>query len=228
MENRYGYCGRQNDQNNQVSMAGKVSGDFRRIQNRNGGCFYITRLSARRLSDYTDRIPLLIPESLVDPGIDWRGKTVAVEGQFRSCNFYDRRGMHLLLFVYVGKWEVRVNSETPDSEDDINDIHLNGYVCREPVYRRTPLGREITDVMLAVNRSRGETDYIPGICWGRNARYAARELEVGSRVEVQGRIQSRYYTKEYSSEVREKRTAYEVSVNRIRPVAKQEERRSTE
>ena len=101
-------------------------------------------------------------------------------------------------------------------EDDIksNQIYLDGYICKEPIYRKTPLGREIADLLVAVNRSYGKSDYIPCICWGRNARYAS-SFEVGSHVEVYGRIQSREYIKKIGEEQTEKRVAYEVSVNKI-------------
>ncbi len=95
-----------------------------------------------------------------------------------------------------------------------NQIFLDGYICKEPVYRKTPLGREIADLLLAVNRPYGKSDYIPCICWGRNARYAST-FQVGARCEVWGRIQSREYMKKLSEEEVEKRVAYEVSVSKL-------------
>ena len=101
-------------------------------------------------------------------------------------------------------------------EDDIksNQIYLDGYICKEPIYRKTPLGREIADLLVAVNRSYGKSDYIPCICWGRNARFAGK-FEVGTHIHLWGRIQSRTYQKRLDNDVVEKRTAYEISVSKI-------------
>ena len=104
--------------------------------------------------------------------------------------------------------------EIPEGEQNPNHIFLDGYVCKKPVYRKTPLGREIADVLLAVNRPYGKSDYIPCICWGRNARYAD-QFEVGAHVQLWGRIQSREYQKKIDEEVYEKRVAYEVSVSKL-------------
>ena len=95
-----------------------------------------------------------------------------------------------------------------------NQIFLDGFICKKPVYRMTPLGREIADILLAVNRAYGKSDYIPCICWGRNARYAG-SLEVGGHIQLWGRIQSRQYQKRVSEDEVVNRVAYEISVSKI-------------
>lgn len=102
----------------------------------------------------------------------------------------------------------------PQEQSKSNQIYLDGYVCKPPIYRKTPLGREIADILIAVNRPYGKSDYIPCIAWGRNARFAST-IEVGGHLQVQGRVQSREYTKKINEEETEKRVAYEVSVSKI-------------
>ena len=132
-------------------------------------------------------------------------------GQFRSYNRHEEHKNRLVLSLFVR--EVAFIEEELDGAKT-NQIFLDGYICKLPVYRKTPLGREIADLLLAVNRPYGKSDYIPCICWGRNARFAA-SFEVGEHVQVIGRIQSREYIKKLSETEAEKRTAYEVSVSKL-------------
>lgn len=134
-----------------------------------------------------------------------------VSGQFRSYNRHEEQKNRLVLSVFVR--EVEFVEEEMDGAKT-NSILLDGYICKAPVYRKTPLGREIADLLLAVNRPYGKSDYIPCICWGRNARYASG-FEVGAHVQVLGRIQSREYIKKISEIETEKRIAYEVSVSKL-------------
>ena len=145
---------------------------------------------------------------------DYYGDTMEAIGQFRSYNRHDGIRNHLELYVFVR--EVRFMKEFTDCTKT-NQIFLDGYICKPPVYRRTPLGREIADILLAVNRPYGKSDYIPCISWGRNARYVSG-LEVGTRVRTWGRVQSREYVKQLSETECEKRIAYEVSVSRLEEV----------
>ena len=186
-------------ENNQVTMIGEIVSEFEFSHEVYGEGFYLVDISVSRLSDSVDYIPLMVSERLVDVTQSYIGETISVSGQF------------LILSVFVRELEF-----VDEIEDDIksNQIYLDGYICKEPIYRKTPLGREIADLLVAVNRSYGKSDYIPCICWGRNARYAS-SFEVGSHVEVYGRIQSREYIKKIGEEQTEKRVAYEVSVNKI-------------
>ena len=198
-------------ENNQVTMIGEIVSEFEFSHEVYGEGFYLVDISVSRLSDSVDYIPLMVSERLVDVTQSYIGETISVRGQFRSYNRHEEKKNRLILSVFVRELEF-----VDEIEDDIksNQIYLDGYICKEPIYRKTPLGREIADLLVAVNRSYGKSDYIPCICWGRNARYAS-SFEVGSHVEVYGRIQSREYIKKIGEEQTEKRVAYEVSVNKI-------------
>ena len=198
-------------ENNQVTMIGEIVSEFEFSHEVYGAGFYLVDISVSRLSDSVDYIPLMVSERLVDVTQSYIGETISVSGQFRSYNRHEEKKNRLILSVFVRELEF-----VDEIEDDIksNQIYLDGYICKEPIYRKTPLGREIADLLVAVNRSYGKSDYIPCICWGRNARYAS-SFEVGSHVEVYGRIQSREYIKKIGEEQTEKRVAYEVSVNKI-------------
>ena len=146
---------------------------------------------------------------------DYTGEFIMASGQFRSYNWHEEQKNRLVLSVFVR--EISFMEEEPDGSKT-NSILLDGYICKEPIYRKTPLGREIADLLLAVNRPYGKSDYIPCICWGRNARYASG-FEVGEHVQVLGRIQSREYVKKLSETETEKRDAYEVSVSKLECMA---------
>lgn len=197
--------------NNQVYMMGEVVSDFQFSHEVFGEGFYMVEIAVNRLSNYADYIPLMVSERLVDTSQDYTGELVRIVGQFRSYNRHDEKKNRLVLSVFVREWEFC--DELEDGEKT-NQIFLDGYVCKEPVYRKTPLGREIADVLLAVNRSYGKSDYIPCICWGRNARFAS-SFQVGNHVQILGRIQSREYVKRINEEETERRIAYEVSVSKI-------------
>lgn len=168
-------------------------------------------VNVKRLSNSEDRIPLMISERLIDVSQDYTGEFIMVSGQFRSYNRHDEFKNRLVLSVFVR--EVSFVEEELDGAKT-NTIFLDGYICKLPVYRKTPLGREIADLLLAVNRPYGKSDYIPCICWGRNARFASG-FEVGEHVQIIGRIQSREYVKKLTETETEKRIAYEVSVSKL-------------
>ncbi len=176
-----------------------------------GEGFYMVDVQVKRLSNSEDRIPLMVSERLIDVSQDYIGEFIMVSGQFRSYNRHDEQKNRLVLSVFVR--EVEFIEEELDGAKT-NNIFLDGYICKLPVYRKTPLGREIADLLLAVNRPYGKSDYIPCICWGRNARFAST-FEVGEHVQVIGRIQSREYIKKLSETETEKRVAYEVSVSKL-------------
>ena len=168
-------------------------------------------VAVNRLSNYLDYIPLMVSERLINVREDYTGQIIYVTGQFRSFNRHEEKKNRLVLSVFVR--ELEFLEEVPE-EIKSNQIFLDGYICKEPIYRKTPLGREIADLLIAVNRSYGKSDYIPCICWGRNARFASG-FEVGGHVAIWGRIQSREYVKKLSETETEKRVAYEVSVSKI-------------
>ena len=190
---------------------GKIASGFTFSHQVYGEGFYLVDLLVKRLSDSEDRIPLMVSERLVDVTQDYEGEYIMVQGQFRSYNRHEEKKNRLVLSVFV-----RELSFVEEADDSIktNQIFLDGYICKPPVYRKTPLGREIADLLLAVNRPYGKSDYIPCICWGRNARYASA-FEVGGHVLLWGRIQSREYIKKLNENQTEKRTAYEVSVSKL-------------
>jgi len=198
-------------ENNQVTIMGQVDGAFVFSHEVFGEGFYIVDVLVQRLSGSDDRIPLMISERLIDVTEDYTGEYIVVHGQFRSYNRHEEQKNRLVLSVFVR--EVSFVEEEPDGSKT-NSILLDGYICKEPIYRKTPLGREIADLLLAVNRPYGKSDYIPCICWGRNARYASG-FEVGEHVQVLGRIQSREYVKKLSETETQRRTAYEVSVSKL-------------
>ena len=202
-------------ENNKVCITGEVVSDFRYSHEVFGEGFYMLDVSVNRLSDMADVIPLMISERLIDVTKDYRGQKLAVMGQFRSYNRHEGLKNKLVLSIFVREFEF--TDEYPVEQAKSNQIYLDGYICKPPVYRKTPLGREIADVLIAVNRPYGKSDYIPCIAWGRNARYA-QTLEVGTHLNVWGRVQSREYTKRIDEEELEKRIAYEVSVSKIEVV----------
>ena len=198
-------------ENNKVSVIGEVVSEFTFSHEVFGEGFYIADLAVSRLSDQVDVIPLMISERLLDVSKDYRGMTMEAIGQFRSYNRHEGAKNRLVLSVFVR--EIHFLEEFTDYTKT-NQIFLEGYICKEPIYRKTPLGREIADMLLAVNRPYGKSDYIPCIAWGRNARYASG-FGVVSHVCVWGRVQSREYTKKLSETECEKRVAYEVSVSKL-------------
>ncbi len=198
-------------ENNQVTMMGEIVSEFQFSHEVFGEGFYMVELAVNRLSNYSDYIPLMISERLMDTEQDYTGQLIRVTGQFRSYNRHEEKKNRLVLSVFVRELEFL---DEIDENEKTNQIFLDGYICKEPIYRKTPLGREIADVLLAVNRSYGKSDYIPCICWGRNARFASG-FTVGSHIQIVGRVQSREYVKRISEEEVEHRIAYEVSVSKV-------------
>ena len=197
--------------NNQVNIYGEVVSEFTYSHEVYGEGFYMVQLSVKRLSMVYDNIPLMISERLVDVTKDYRGCFMEASGQFRSYNRHEANHNRLVLSVFVRDLHI---DETDQDSEKPNYIFLDGYLCKPPVYRKTPLGREIADLLMAVNRPYGKSDYIPCICWGRNARYADG-FEVGEHVQLWGRIQSREYQKQIAEEQYETRVAYEISVSKL-------------
>lgn len=198
-------------ENNQAMIMGTIVSKFTYSHEIYGEGFYMVDVEVQRLSDSTDIIPVMISERLLDVTGDYRGCKVWINGQFRSYNRHEEKKNRLILSVFAR--ELEIVEEIEDGSKS-NQIYMDGYVCKEPIYRKTPLGREIADLLIAVNRPYGKSDYIPCICWGRNARFASG-FSVGQRCAIWGRIQSREYVKRLNEEDAEKRIAYEVSVSKL-------------
>lgn len=198
-------------ENNLVTIAGKVITDPKYSHEVYGEGFYSFLLEVPRLSDSSDKIPITISDRLVSKEELNEGCLIEIKGQFRSYNNYGKEGNKLLLTVFTRGIEFL---EDKNWSRNPNQIFLNGYVCKKPVYRTTPFGREITDILLAVNRPYNKSDYIPCIAWGRNARYS-QNLSIGDNIKLWGRIQSREYQKKYISDEMVTKTAYEVSISKM-------------
>lgn len=207
-------------ENNKVTVGGKVVGGFTYSHEMYGEKFYMTNIRVRRLSGAYDMIPLMVSDRMMDIEKDYKGCNILVTGQFRSYNKHEEVSTKLILSVFAR--EITFLEEI-DEEQNVNSISLDGYICKEPKYRETPLGREIADVLLAVNRPYGKSDYIPCICWGRNARFVGQS-DVGTHVRISGRIQSREYQKKLENGEFETRTAYEVSASKVDLVKEEEEK----
>ena len=198
-------------ENNQVTVIGSVASEFTYSHEVFGEGFYMVDILVKRLSNSSDRIPVMVSERLIDVTQDYKGRSIMVSGQFRSYNRHEEQKNRLVLSVFAR--EMEFIEEEPDGAKT-NHILLEGYMCKTPVYRKTPLGREIADLLLAVNRPYGKSDYIPCICWGRNARFADG-FQVGDHIQLWGRIQSREYQKRIGDEEFETRIAYEISVSKL-------------
>ncbi len=199
-----------NTNNNLAEVCGIVEDELQFNHEIFGESFYTFTLKIPRLSGTSDRIKVMVSERLLSDLELSVGTSVEISGQFRSYNSSENGDNKLILTVFA---KDIVNSD-PDNQKNPNSLFLNGYVCKEPVYRTTPFGREITDLLLAVNRTYNKSDYIPVIAWGRNARYC-KNFQVGDNVKVWGRIQSRDYQKKLSEDEIVTRTAYEVSVSKL-------------
>ncbi|MDD4495070.1 MAG: single-stranded DNA-binding protein [Eubacteriales bacterium] len=199
-------------ENNSVTISGKIGTPPVFSHEVYGEGFYNFELEVSRLSDSFDKIPVMISERLVEKEMLKAGALIEIEGQFRSYNNYSSEdGSKLVLTVFTR--EIRFL----DDENEIknpNQIFLNGFLCKKPIYRTTPFGREITDMLLAVNRPYNKSDYIPCIAWGRNARFS-ENLSVGDNLKIWGRIQSRTYQKKYSENKIITKVAYEVSISKM-------------
>ena len=200
-----------NNQNNKIEISGIVSSESRFSHKIYGEGFYNFDISVERLSGSADMIPVTISERLFNKDELTVGKEIKIDGQIRSYNSSSESKNRLVISVFAREiYYGEGNNE--------NAVQLNGFICRKPVYRTTPMGREIADILIAVNRAYNKSDYIPCIIWGRNARYAGK-LEVGDNIKITGRIQSRKYQKKTENGA-EERTAYEISVSKIEKVEK--------
>ena len=196
-------------ENNHLVLVGKIVSEKVYSHEIYGEKFYVFNLEVVRLSSTTDIIPITISERLLTDIDITMGREVKIEGQFRSYNSYENERNRLILTVFAKEISEPVHSE--DEKEVTNEVELLGYICKKPIYRQTPFGREIADVLLAVNRAYNKSDYIPCIAWGRNARFC-QNMEVGAEVKITGRVQSRSYDKKHEDGTVETRVAYEVSI----------------
>ena len=207
-------------ENNYLTLVGKVTGEKRYSHEIYGEKFYVFDLSIPRLSGNADIIPITVSERIVNDDMLAIGKKLLIKGQFRSYNSYENERNRLILTVFAKDIvELEENEEEEENEltkkDQVtNEVVLIGYICKKPIYRQTPFGREIADILLAVNRAYNKSDYIPSIAWGRNARFC-QNLEVGTKVKLVGRVQSRMYEKKHEDGTVENRVAYEVSIGSL-------------
>lgn len=207
-------------ENNHLVLVGKVTSDKKFSHEIYGEKFYIFDLEVPRLSGNADIIPITISERLMVNGELPIGTKITVEGQFRSYNSYGEGKNKLVLTVFAKNVTLLEDqeSEVEARKDFIsNEVTLIGYICKKPVYRQTPFGREIADILLAVNRAYSKSDYIPCIAWGRTARFC-ENMEVGTEVKLVGRVQSRQYEKKHEDGTVENKVAYEVSVGSLEVV----------
>lgn len=205
-------------ENNYLTLVGKVTGEKKFSHEIYGERFYVFNLEVARLSGNSDIIPITVSERLITDEMLKEGNTLLVKGQFRSYNSYNNEKNKLILTVFAKDvTEVEENEEDNEMvrKDMVtNEVVLVGYICKKPIYRQTPFGREIADILLAVNRAYNKSDYIPTIAWGRTARFC-QNLEVGTKVKLVGRVQSRMYEKKFEDGTVENRVAYEVSVGSL-------------
>lgn len=206
-------------ENNNLTLVGKVTGEKRFSHEIYGERFYVFDLEIARLSGNSDIIPITVSERLITDEMVAAGRKLLVKGQFRSYNTYDSEKNRLILTVFAK--DIKEVEENDQEENEMakkdmvtNEVVLIGYICKPPIYRQTPFGREIADVLLAVNRAYNKSDYIPTIAWGRNARFC-QNLEVGTKVKLVGRVQSRMYEKKHEDGTVENRVAYEVSIGSL-------------
>ena len=200
--------------NNHLILVGKVTSEKTFSHEIYGEKFYIFNMEVPRLSDTTDIIPITASERIINDELLEIGTKLVIKGQFRSYNSYENEKNKLILTVFakdVIKAENIGEEEKEEIERTSNEVTLVGYICKKPIYRQTPFGREIADILLAVNRAYNKSDYIPSIAWGRNARFS-QNLSTGTEVKIIGRVQSRNYEKKHEDGSIENKVAYEVSI----------------
>jgi primosomal replication protein N len=212
--------------NNHLTLMGKVTSEKRFSHEIYGECFYIFDMEVPRLSSTADIIPVTISERLISDDKLTIGAKILIRGQFRSYNSYENEKNKLILTVFAKdiffEDEIEAELQQEDAKEPVsNEVILTGYICKKPIYRQTPFGREIADLLLAVNRAYNKSDYIPAIAWGRTARFC-QNIEVGTEVKITGRVQSRTYEKKFEDGTIVTKVAYEVSVGSLEVIDEKE------
>lgn len=200
---------------NSVKIIGEIVTPLEFSHEMYGEGFYNFEVEVPRLSNSVDILPITISERLIVDMDLSVGCVVEIYGQLRSYNRYVDNVSRLVLTVFARDIILLVEEdEIEELLKDPNEIYLDGYICKPPIYRTTPFGREIADLLIAVNRAYNKSDYIPAIAWGRNARFCEKLL-VGDHIKLWGRIQSREYQKKYDNDKIETKVAYEVSISKL-------------
>ncbi|MCL2198109.1 MAG: single-stranded DNA-binding protein [Defluviitaleaceae bacterium] len=203
------------ENNNLIEIGGVIKSDFTFSHEIYGEGFWRFDVEISRLSGQSDILPVTVSERIVEREKMQIGQAVTIKGQIRSYNNYVEADRKNRLVLTVFARDIELLSEAPESSP--NEVILEGYLCKPAIYRTTPFGREIADLLVAVNRSYNKSDYIPCIAWGRNARYAGK-LQVGDHIRLWGRMQSRQYQKKMDEFTVVEKTAYEVSVSKVEKV----------
>ncbi|RBP63851.1 single-stranded DNA-binding protein [Alkalibaculum bacchi] len=206
-------------ESNKVVLIGKIVSDFEYSHTVFGEDFYGVLIEVPRLSENVDQLPIIVSERLLTDQNFAQGDKVYIKGQLRSYNKKIEDKSKLILNIFAK--DIEPYDENSDEKSNPNYIYLDGYICKPTVYRETPFGREICDILLAVNRMYNKSDYIPCITWGRNARYA-KNIEVGNHLKIWGRIQSRKYEKKFLDGQVIEKIAYEVSISKLAKVDDEE------
>ena len=212
-------------ENNIVKIGGRLASAIEFSHEVYDEKFYKFYIETNRLSNYSDKLPVIISERIIDLDSLNVGDLIHITGQFRSYNCYQGEKNRLILTVFAKQVDFVENQEEDiqvGKDITTNEVVLDGYICKKPIYRKTPFGREIADILLAVNRSYNKSDYIPCIAWGRNAKFC-ETVPVGAEIRVIGRVQSREYEKKYEDGTVEKRIAYEVSASSLEIINKNED-----
>lgn len=208
------------EENNKISLVGEVISAPKLSHETHNEKFYTVKVDVKRLSGDIDTLEIIISEKLYDIEKIELGIRYYIEGEIRSYNYYVSETERRKLVINIFAKNLSIAEETDD--ECLNNFELVGHICKKPIYRKTPFDREISDILLAVNRLYGKSDYLPCIAWGRNAKFAST-LEIGDKIKITGRMQSRQYTKKINDNEEEKKIAYEMSIITLEKKESEEE-----
>lgn len=208
------------EENNKISLVGEVISSPKLSHETHNEKFYTVKVDVKRLSGDIDTLEIIISEKLYDIEKIELGTRYYIEGEIRSYNYYVSESERRKLVINIFAKNLSIAEETDD--ECLNNFELVGHICKKPIYRKTPFDREISDILLAVNRLYGKSDYLPCIAWGRNAKFAST-LEIGDKIKITGRMQSRQYTKKINDNEEEKKIAYEMSIITLEKKESEEE-----
>ena len=208
------------EENNKISLVGEVISAPKLSHETHNEKFYTVKVDVKRLSGDIDTLEIIISEKLYDIDKIELGIRYYIEGEIRSYNYYVSETERRKLVINIFAKNLSIAEETDD--ECLNNFELVGHICKKPIYRKTPFDREISDILLAVNRLYGKSDYLPCIAWGRNAKFAST-LEIGDKIKITGRMQSRQYTKKLNDNEEEKKIAYEMSIITLEKKESEEE-----
>lgn len=208
------------EENNKISLVGEAISAPKLSHETHNEKFYTVKVDVKRLSGDIDTLEIIISEKLYDIEKIELGTRYYIEGEIRSYNYYVSETERRKLVINIFAKNLSIAEETDD--ECLNNFELIGHICKKPIYRKTPFDREISDILLAVNRLYGKSDYLPCIAWGRNAKFAST-LEIGDKIKITGRMQSRQYTKKINDNEEEKKIAYEMSIITLEKKESEEE-----